>query len=142
MSFTFRSDPTQAVVVVNGVDQMFIKDSGKAEVRTAGTTGLEVATAGQMLGVGQSWQDLTASRAVNTSYTNTTGKPIVVAVRMAISAVAAAQIVINGVTIIGQSQGSVGVGAFIEAVVPAGATYSAGPSSGTASSLVWWELRS
>lgn len=31
-----------------------------------------------MFGVGQTWQDLTASRALNTTYTNTTGKTIFV----------------------------------------------------------------
>ncbi|MEP3278320.1 MAG: hypothetical protein ABJN26_00050 [Stappiaceae bacterium] len=30
----------------------------------------------QMLGVGQTWQDLTASRSINTTYQNTTGNPI------------------------------------------------------------------
>lgn len=33
------------------------------------------------LGVGQTWQNVTASRAAGTSYQNTTGKPIVVAIR-------------------------------------------------------------
>lgn len=30
--------------------------------------------------IGQTWQDMTASRALNTTYTNTTGKPITVAI--------------------------------------------------------------
>lgn len=30
------------------------------------------------LGVGQTWQDVRTSRAANTTYTNTTGRPIVV----------------------------------------------------------------
>lgn len=34
----------------------------------------------QAFGVGQTWQDVTSSRAINTTYTNTTGKPINVAV--------------------------------------------------------------
>jgi hypothetical protein len=32
------------------------------------------------LGVGQTWQDMSASRAINTSYQNTTGRPIMVSV--------------------------------------------------------------
>jgi len=32
------------------------------------------------VGVGQSWQNVTSSRALNTTYTNTTGRPIMVAV--------------------------------------------------------------
>ena len=31
-----------------------------------------------VFGVGQSWQDVTSSRAINTVYTNSTGKPIIV----------------------------------------------------------------
>ena len=34
----------------------------------------------QSLGVGQTWQNVTASRAINATYTNTTGKPIMVSV--------------------------------------------------------------
>lgn len=34
----------------------------------------------QSFAIGQTWQDMTASRALGTTYTNTTGKPIIVAV--------------------------------------------------------------
>ena len=34
----------------------------------------------QAVGVGQTWQDVTTSRSLNTTYTNTTGKPIQVSV--------------------------------------------------------------
>ena len=37
-------------------------------------------TNGQALGVGQTWQDVSASRSSNTSYQNTTGRPIMVSV--------------------------------------------------------------
>lgn len=42
--------------------------------------GLTGAVTVASIGVGQTWQDLTASRAVNTTYTNSTGKPIMVQV--------------------------------------------------------------
>ena len=32
------------------------------------------------IGVNQTWQDVTASRAINTTYTNTTGKPILISI--------------------------------------------------------------
>ena len=35
---------------------------------------------GQLLGVGQTWQNVTASRTAGVTYTNTTGKPIMVLV--------------------------------------------------------------
>ncbi|MBK0062136.1 MULTISPECIES: pyocin knob domain-containing protein [unclassified Acinetobacter] len=40
-------------------------------------------TANNAIGVGQSWSDVTSSRAVNTTYTNTTGKPIQIMVTTA-----------------------------------------------------------
>ena len=92
------------------------------------------------LGVGQSWQDMTASRASGTIYTNTTGRPIVVHVFTA-SAVAASEVImnVNGATILdsvfsvsGAIGRSVGV-----AIVPAGATY----SFTSAQAFKCWELR-
>jgi hypothetical protein len=40
----------------------------------------------QQIGVGQTWQDVFGSRVVGTSYQNTTGKPIMLAIEMAASA--------------------------------------------------------
>lgn len=37
------------------------------------------ALATEVIGIGQTWQDVLASRAINTSYQNTTGRPIEVA---------------------------------------------------------------
>jgi len=42
------------------------------------TTGGTMARTEDVIGVGQTWQDITASRALGTTYTNSTGKPIVV----------------------------------------------------------------
>lgn len=92
------------------------------------------------LGYGQVWTDVTASRALGTTYTNTTGKPILVAIRYASSISNAVQIVVNGVTITAQTQGNVSTGAAGMAIVPPGASYSA-PPAGTTSALVWLELR-
>ncbi len=60
-----------------------------APTATAGTDTTQVATtafvqqeiAAQSLGVGQTWQDVAGSRAVSTSYQNTTGRPIEVAIK-------------------------------------------------------------
>ena len=82
------------------------------------------------LGVGQSWQDVTASRAFSTLYTNNTGKPIQVAVIMS----SFSQLRING-GVVPYWGGS--APASIVFVVPVGATYWV---SGTTLSS-WWELR-
>jgi len=39
-----------------------------------------IALTSQVLGVGQTWTDVTSSRAIGTTYTNSTGKPIMVIV--------------------------------------------------------------
>ena len=47
---------------------------------TVGGTILTTLTANRDFGVGQSWQNVTASRASGTTYVNTTGKPISVVI--------------------------------------------------------------
>lgn len=47
MASTIRSDATQAVVNVNGVDQLKIKEDGKLEIRTAGTGDKDACIMGQ-----------------------------------------------------------------------------------------------
>lgn len=37
-------------------------------------------TGAAIIGIGQTWQDVTGSRSANTSYQNTTGKPIMVSI--------------------------------------------------------------
>jgi len=94
------------------------------------------------VGQGQTWQNVLASRAAGTTYTNTTGKPIVVSAATTRTAdVARITIVVSGVTVATQWNGvtSIEVRAQATAVVPAGETYSV---TATAGSLVLWaELR-
>jgi hypothetical protein len=91
---------------------------------------------------GQTWQNLTASRAYGTTYTNTTGKPILVSISgSTISAVASSVVfTVDGAAhgAFGMSQaGGITNGGTI--IVPAGSTYSA--SSGNFSLGRWSELR-
>jgi hypothetical protein len=91
------------------------------------------------IGYGQTWQDLTASRALSTTYYNTTGKPIMVV--PALSAGASARtlaLTINGVSMrmTDAAAASLASGSFI---VPPGASYSFGASGGTLA--FWYELR-
>ena len=87
------------------------------------------------LGYGQTWQNVLASRAVNTIYYNTTGKPITVSING--QAGANVPIIINGITLgITNSANTVCQFTFI---VPSGGSYSWGSASGTLNN--WVELR-
>lgn len=90
------------------------------------------------LGVGQSWQDVNASRALNTTYTNSTGRTISVSLTVGVTIQNSVfAIVVNGVTI-----GYTGVysnAVYASFVVPPGGTYTINGSNITKSS--WSELR-
>jgi hypothetical protein len=105
----------------------------------SGTTQTDSAT-----GYGQSWQNLTASRAYTTIYTNTTTKPIFVIVSFQSASNAdAIEFQVNGV-IVWHGQTNTPGGNYYEGlsvIVPPGGTYqlvAVGPASGI---KVWAELR-
>lgn len=80
-------------------------------------------TAPTSIGVGQTWQNVTASRASNTVYTNSTGKPIQVAIignqsNTGISLTIGGVLVANATMVSGYSQP-----AWVGGIVPNGATY-------------------
>jgi hypothetical protein len=94
-------------------------------------------------GLSQSWQDVTASRAVGTTYTNSTGKPI--------------QVLISALTT-NSGNGSINIGATgafqvyggpsasgvvnsVSFTVPSGQTYVLTDVSGTITIVSWAELR-
>jgi len=105
-----------------------------APTATAGTNTTQVATTAfatsQDIGVGQTWQNVTGSRLSGTTYANSTGKPIIVAVEDA-SASNASTFTIHGVASVRYILG----GSY---VIPNGYTYSSVPSLGLAK---WMELR-
>jgi hypothetical protein len=96
------------------------------------------------IGVGQTWQDLTASRALSTTYTNSTGRPIQVSVTATSTSSGSIdlQLTVGGVLAGRQYQvppgGFTAVGT-VYAIVPAGNTYSCTGSG--AASFTWQELR-
>ena len=94
----------------------------------------------QMLGVGQTWQDVKASRVLGTTYTNTTGKPIGVSVSFQSTAQINSAILFVGATVSGQSSGGF-TGAIYNlcAIVPPGGTYRA--TVDFSNVLFWAELR-
>ena len=92
------------------------------------------------LGYGQTWQDVTGSRVVGTTYYNTTGRPINVSVLLQAVTTTNATIVVSGITVYG-AQGTSGGYLPASAIVPPGASYSANATSGSAGLYSWSELR-
>jgi hypothetical protein len=94
-------------------------------------------------GLSQSWQDLTASRAVGTTYTNSTGKPIEILISAVITNSGNGSININSTGAF-QVYGGPGGSQTINSVsftVPIGQTYVLTAVSGTITIISWAELR-
>lgn len=89
------------------------------------------------LGYGQTWQDVTASRAGNTSYQNLSGKPISVAVRLAATTVAF-QVSSNNVTFVTIATGSSTSAITVGGIIPPNHYYRL---NGTPTINGWLELR-
>jgi hypothetical protein len=96
------------------------------------------------IGYDQTWQDVTASRVLGTTYTNTTGKPIMVSVNVVGSPNNGSMyMTVNGVVLGYQGVAAVASAvmyATMTAIVPPGATYSAASYIGGGLNL-WSELR-
>ena len=84
-----------------------------------------------VFGSGQSWQTMTGSRAINTSYTNSSGKPISVIVGFTSNSAAGfgGSVVIDGVTLPAQTYHAANAGYVntLTFIVPIGATYKVNP---------------
>ncbi len=101
-----------------------------APTATVGTNTTQIATTAFVLasqsglGIGQTWQNVLGSRALGTTYTNSSGNPIEVSVStVASSDTNSLEVTVGGVSILNDrsSSGTSGHAIF---VVPAGATYS------------------
>jgi len=95
-----------------------------------------VATESQVIGVGQTWQDVTGSRAVATTYTNSTGKPIEISVSFYSTSPHTAALYINNAVI--WAHGIASNDAHGTAIIPDGATYRIEAAYQT---YTWKELR-
>ena len=127
---TFPNASTQAVSATGFGYQT------AAEVTASATT----VTSGLAIGVGQTWQNVAASRSSNgTVYTNSTGRPIMVAFSSGGGGNLDVSYAVDGVTI-GLAYLSSGNAMYypFSFIVPAGSTYSITSSRGT---TVWAELR-
>jgi hypothetical protein len=99
------------------------------------------------IGVGQSWTDVKASRALGTTYTNSTGKPIQLSVTIGHpnGANSEVSISVNSV-VIGTLADTYGANspAFkmgVQHIIPNGATYAISIVQGSPTIFLWFELR-
>ena len=133
-----------AVLLGNGTSALqTVAPSTSGNVLTSNGTTWTSATPAGGLGVGQTWQDLSASRLLSTSYTNSTGKPIQVSVGTSGNSAAFIQAVVGGVTITGSDNcGTFGGRMYISFIVPNGVSYTVSLSAGSPhSTFNWVELR-
>lgn len=120
-----------------------------APTAAAGTDTTQLATtafvkaavaASPSVGVDQTWQDVTASRASGTTYTNTTGKPIQITVTVSNSS-GTHTVALGAVTYKIGSTGTTGGSSVASNVIPDGTTYSVTVGGGGAAITKWLELR-
>jgi hypothetical protein len=91
------------------------------------------------LGYSQTWQTVTGSRALSTTYYNTTGKPIFIAVSPAGNVAQTITVTVNGSTAYTQTGSYSGIGIPATVIIPVGASYSCAFSTGALN--IWTELR-
>lgn len=143
MSITIEAQATRTLIQQDGVSRVAFNDNGSMEILTptSNPTGNLVPTAGQVLGFGQTWQNLTASRVIGTTYTNTTGKPIVVNISISQGSAGVGDVYVSDV-IVGRCQSSSTVEfSVVSAIVPNGATYRYTIIGGSQTLGYWSELR-
>ena len=120
------------VTVDTTIKQLRLHDNSKVG-------GFKIPTYDDAFGVGQTWQDVTASRAVNTTYTNSTGKPILVIYRVSGANNASATAIVGGVIIATVTNSAQYVTRVpMSFIVPVGSIYNI---SGTTTGFEWAELR-
>ena len=105
----------------------------------------EAVVQGQGLGVNQTWQNLTSSRAQNTTYQNTTGKPIFIALSATISGDATMSLLVSPNSDMSSSvtvdrTSDIDDPSGVQSIIPNNTYYKASVST-SISSLYWAELR-
>lgn len=96
------------------------------------------------VGFGQTWQNLTGSRALSTIYRNTTSRPINLAIVVSItSATSVPRLQVDGVVVfgVGSANSSFVTTYTLAAIVPPGSTYQLDASTGSIAIHNWAELR-
>lgn len=131
---TILANLKASAAVVNG-------DATKTFSVAAASAAAHAVRYDQVIGLGQTQQNLTASRAIGTTYTNTTTKPIFVEVQIQLPAATGFNFVKNGSNIQAFGNGGTGTGGFsASSIVPPGYTYGVTATAG-ASIVGWYETR-
>lgn len=93
------------------------------------------------IGISQAWQDVTSSRVLGTTYTNTTGKPIAVSGYVNNASGGRISCSVSGLVLSNYAAASGAPPMPFSFIVPPGATYSISLTAGTGTLAVWTELR-
>jgi hypothetical protein len=110
-----------------------------AELVDANVTQAKLETLVVPIGVGQTWQSVTGSRALLTNYTNSTGKPIQVYIVCTGGSSNGATLTIAGNTPAQLYTNIAGGRVGLFCIIPNSTVYQLGDSGATIHS--WWELR-
>jgi hypothetical protein len=132
-----------AVLLGNGTSALqTVAPSTSGNVLTSDGTTWTSATPAGGIGIGQTWQSVTGSRALGTTYTNSTGKPIFVYIVVQLSSNGDTNLTLNGVALDGPASSAGGV-VFTPCsfIVPDGNTYNLSVIGGSVSVTAWGELR-
>jgi hypothetical protein len=134
-----------AVLLGNGTSALqTVAPSTSGNVLTSNGTTWTSATPAGGIGIGQTWQDVTGSRAAGTTYTNSTGKPIFISVFGTGSPNSGVMsMTVDGVSLGQQGSAAVSSGVFystMTAIVPNNSTYRVNNVNGWTLGS-WAELR-
>lgn len=148
-----KSGANSDITSLSGLTTALSVAQGGTGLTSAGTSGNILTSDGSAwvssepvsLGVNQTWQDVAASRSINTTYTNNTLKPIVILVYVEAASNTTGSFVLDGTTIWSSASTS-SSGSFLFAnqtipfVIPVNGTYRINLGL-SASSKIWYELR-
>lgn len=144
-SVTVKTASGTGVVISQGAHVDVIGD-GTNIVSTSGGLTQTAADARYLqltaaLGPNQSWQDFTGSRAVNTTYTNSTGKPILVSGYVNNAGGATTSSIVSGLVVSNFNAASGAPAMPFFMYVPNGASYMLSITSGSVTGGSWAEYR-
>lgn len=113
-------------------------NAATATSATSATTATTATTANNAIGVGQTWQDVTSSRSMGTTYTNSTGRSIMVNIRVSNTSYGTSVLTVAGLEVgrVSNPTTSNGAEATLSAIVPNGVSYSV-----SGYMVGWYELR-
>ena len=139
MSAVVISGDTSGTISINAP-----ATAGSNTITLPATTGTAALTS-DVIGVGQTWTNVTSSRLVGTTYTNSTGKPIFIMISSAASSATNNNIlVINGVNLaqLGLISGSnLNTWGNFNTIIPNGSTYAVTGYNNGLTLSYWAELR-